>query len=389
MAIRRACLSGVVGLQVTTLLALLSAPATAQSTNGGREIRVSILGSSNRFSQPVRTVDDLHAMVMANWRQLTHVLTTAGLGNLSTQVLDTLAAGHVTETTIAPGTQIRWMAIKRSGTPVVLNNVRWTGGQSFRAWQFAVSSSGMIYDFIVPMVCGNLSLLTVSPARRLTEAPAPPPPPAVVDRTPPPPPPAYAPTTTYSSDDDDYRPWLASGFIGTSLDTSTDLVSENDVTNGVAFGGQIAYLWRERVGGEFLATFAPSVGFGNVFLADTPHVNTYMGNVIGSWRFGDDGQFRPYASGGVGAIALHTTVFTSARGIDTTSTNVSRFGANIGGGLMVFSDHFGIRGDVRRYSATTSNDVVVIRRGSPGDLTRALLSGLSFWTADVGVAFRW
>src|SRR5262245_21377654 len=201
MAIRRACLSAVVGLQVTTLLALLSAPATAQSTNGGREIRVSILGSSNRFSQPVRTVDDLHAMVLANWKQITDVLTTAGLGNLSTQVLDTLAAGHVTETTVATGTHIQWMAIRRSGMPVVLNNVRWTGRQSFRAWQFAVSSSGMIYDFIVPMVCGNLSLLTVSPARRLTEAPAPPPPPPpVVDRTPTPPPPAYAPKTTYAAD---------------------------------------------------------------------------------------------------------------------------------------------------------------------------------------------
>jgi len=30
------------------------------------------------------------------------------------------------------------------------------------------------------------------------------------------------------------------------------------------------------------ASFAPSVGFANVFLEDNPHVNTYMWNVIGA-----------------------------------------------------------------------------------------------------------
>ena len=102
-----------------------------------------------------------------------------------------------------------------------------------------------------------------------------------------------------------------------------------------------------------------------------------MGNGIGSVPFGSDGPFRPYISAGVGAIALHTNVFTSVRGIDTTSTNLSRFGSNLGGRLMVFADHVGVRGDVRHYSATTSDDVVPIRRGSAGDLTRALLSGSS------------
>jgi hypothetical protein len=372
------------------LLALVGAPARAQSTNGGREINVSVLGSSNRFSQPVRTVDDLRAMANANRNQLTHVMTMAGLANISTQVLDTLIAGHVTETTIAPGSHFYWMAMKRAGRPVVLQNVRWTGRQPFDAWQFAVRANGTTYDFIVPKVCGNLSLLTVAAASPvMTRAPSPrtplPPPPSVVAITPTPPPAPVVATTHEAS----YRPWVASGFIGTSFDTSTNLVSEDDVTNSLAFGGQIAYMWRNKVGGEFLASFAPSVGIANAFLADTPHVNTYMGNVIGSLPFGRNRQFRPYISAGLGAIAMRTTVFASGKGIDTISANDSRFGSNIGGGLMVFGGRVGVRADMRHYSATTSNDAVLFKGESPSDLPSALLSGLSFWRTDVGVAFRW
>src|SRR5262249_51610070 len=126
-----------IGILVTAVLALASAPARAQSTDGGHEIRVSNLGSSNRFSRPLRTVDDVRAMANANWRQLTSVLTMAGLADVAPHVLDVFTAGYVTETTIAPGTRIQWMAIKRSGTPVVLQNVRWTGRKPFHAWQFA------------------------------------------------------------------------------------------------------------------------------------------------------------------------------------------------------------------------------------------------------------
>jgi hypothetical protein len=386
---RKISLSGVVGVLVITLLALLSAPASAQST--GREISVSVLGSSNRFSQPVNTVDDLHAMTNANRSQITHVLTVVGLANISTQVFDTLATGHVTEVTIVPGTHINWMAVKRAGRPVVLRNVRWTGRQPFDAWQFAVSANGTTYDFIVPKVCGNLSLLTVGPvAPVITRAPEPrtpipPPPPVVVARTPTPTPVPVAATRFEES----HRPWFASGFIGTQMDTSANLVSENDVTNSIAWGGQVGYMWRSKIGGEFLASFAPSVGFNNAFLADNPHVNAYMGNVIGAMPFGRDGRFRPYISAGLGVITLHTDVFADVKGINTISASDSRLGSNIGGGIMAFAGRWGVRADVRHYAATSSNDVVLVGGASPGDLTSGLLSGLEFWRTDVGVAYRW
>src|SRR5215510_2398600 len=111
MAMSKVSIRGVVriGILATAALALLGAPARAQSTNGAREITVSRLGTSNRFSQPMRTVDDLRVMIDANKTQLAKVLEMAGLTNISQQMVDTLIAGNLTETTIAPGTHINWM----------------------------------------------------------------------------------------------------------------------------------------------------------------------------------------------------------------------------------------------------------------------------------------
>src|SRR5262249_34202554 len=111
---------------------------------------------------------------------------------------------------------------------------------------------------------------------------------------------------------------------------------------------------------------------------------------IGSAPFGHDRQFRPYISAGVGAITLRSTVFTDLSEVNTASTNLSRFGSNIGGGLMVFAGHVGVRAGVGHYPARASNNIPHLIQGvSPTDVSRALLAGLEFWRSDVGVAFRW
>jgi hypothetical protein len=388
------------------------APARAQSTNGGREIKVSVLGTSNRFSQPMRTVADLRAMANTNRNQITQVLTMAGLTNVSTQVVDALVAGDVTDTMVSPGSQIKWMAIKRAGRPAILQNVRWTGRQSFDAWQFTVTGSGMTYTFVVPKICGNLSLLSAvaAPQPRITQAPPPPPPaapqpPTVVIIEPPPPPPAPAPPpapvvapTTVS---EHRRDWIATAFVGTSLDTTlgvnplgTGVTAENsrDVGGSLAAGGQIGYTWR-YVGAEFTADFSPDANIFNAFLADEPHINSFMGNVLGSIPF-RDGQFRPYITAGLGAVMMHTRVFTSAdiTNLDTVTSTVSRFGSNIGAGIWIFSHGtVGVRADFRHYTtrATSNPDLLLENPGSASDITRALVSGLNFWRSDVGVSFRW
>jgi hypothetical protein len=395
-------------LAAATVLAMWVAPALAQTRPAGsyptRETQILRLGTSERFSMPMRTVDQLHAMVNKNRSQFTQVLSLASLSGISGQVFDALTIGPVTDTTIQPGTHMEWMAMKRAGKPAIVQNVRWSGRTPFDAWTFDVTDGGYKYTFLVPKVCGNLTLLSstaVAPAATVSEAPPPPPPPPpppapepeppqVAAAPPPPPPlPPPAPTTTY-------YPWVASGFIGSSFSTSSNtlqntLESNNNVPAGLTYGGQVGYLWHGIVGGEFIADFAPDVGFDSILLASQPHVNSYMGNVIGAYPFGPDGNYQPYVSGGFGSIGVRGEFFTLPDDVGNriaVEADQQRWGGNLGGGMFAYYNRFGVRGDVRWYRSSGGGDILNSDTFAD-DAARALLSDLHFWRGTIGLAFRW
>src|SRR6516164_4553770 len=178
-------------LQRATLVAAVLAMSVV-SASAQRETEIRVLGGPNRFSGPMHNVADLRAMVNANRTQFANLLAIAGLDRISSQVLDTLTTGNIIETSVTPGTHMEWMALKRSGTPGLLRNVRWVGQQPFEAYQITVEAAGYNYTFVVPKVCGNLALVsrTASPVvARPEPAPRPtpaPPPPPVVHAAPPP-----------------------------------------------------------------------------------------------------------------------------------------------------------------------------------------------------------
>jgi hypothetical protein len=397
-------------LVTATVLTMWVVPALAQTRTAGsyptRETQILRLGTSQRFSMPMHTVDQLHAMSTKNRMQFNQVLSLANLSGISGQVLDILTTGVVSDTTIQPGTHMEWMAMKRAGKPAIVQNVRWSGRAPFEAWQFDITDGGYKYTFLIPKVCGNLTLLSAvaeRPAGTISEAPAPPPPPpppppapepeppqvAAAPPPPPPLPPPPAPTTTY-------YPWVASGFIGSSFSTSSNtlqntLESDNNVPAGLTYGGQVGYLWHGIVGGEFIADFAPDVGFDSILLASQPHVNSYMGNVIGAYPFGSNGQYQPYLSGGFGSIGVRGDFFTLPDGVGNriaVEAHEQRWGGNLGGGMFAYVNRFGVRGDVRWYRSSGGNDILNDNTLAD-DAARALLSDLHFWRGTLGLAFRW
>ena len=396
-------------LVATTVLTMWVVPALAQTRTAGtyptRETQILRLGTSQRFSMPMHTVDQLHAMSTKNRMQFNQVLSLANLSGISGQVLDVLTTGVVTDTTIQPGTHMEWMAMKRAGKPAIVQNVRWSGRAPFEAWQFDITDGGYKYTFLIPKVCGNLTLLSAvaeKPAGTISEAPAPPPPPppppapepeppqvAAPPPPPPPLPPPPAPTTTY-------YPWVASGFIGSSFSTSSNtlqntLESNNNVPAGLVYGGQAAYLWHGIVGGEFIYDHASDVGFDSILLATQPHVNSYMGNVIGAYPFGSNGNYQPYVSGGFGSIGVRGEFFTLPDGVGNriaVKANQQRWGGDLGGGMFAYYNRFGVRGDVRWYRSSGGGEILNSDTFAD-DAARALLSDLHFWRGTVGLAFRW
>ena len=60
---------------------------------------------------------------------------------------------------MAPGTGIRWMAVRRGGKPDIVLDGVWAGKAPFKAFAFTIEDGAKIYNFVVPKDCGNLALL--------------------------------------------------------------------------------------------------------------------------------------------------------------------------------------------------------------------------------------
>jgi len=169
-------------------------------------------------------------------------------------------------------------------------------------------------------------------------------------------------------------------------------------------------------------------------------INTYMANAVAVMPFGPDAKWQPFIAGGVGAISLRSDIASSDATGNQFGPNASRFGGDIGGGLMGFLGNWGFKADLQyfrargSYNTTASNlfytpgvspsqtttgpatggnpgvttpspapspsptpvpvGPYVARDTSssssgPSGLADTVLSGLHFWRANIGVALRW
>lgn len=165
---------------------------------------------------------------------------------------------------------------------------------------------------------------------------------------------------------------IISGFVGSSFGGDFD-----DET--VDFGGSFSWLWRSVLGGEFIAGFSPNFNLlgDSAIDADDTMVNSYMFNAIGAIPLGENRNWQPFVSGGIGALTLNTGNDTEAA-LNIGDVDETELGGNIGFGVMGFGNQWGFRGDIRYFS----------QLGDPDEDT-VFLNDLNFWRANAGVAFRW
>jgi Outer membrane protein beta-barrel domain len=130
------------------------------------------------------------------------------------------------------------------------------------------------------------------------------------------------------------------------------------------------------IGGEVDFGYAPNIfeeSVGN-------HVLTFTGNLIVGVPVGGQSGLgiRPYLVGGVGYMRSHQDAspgFAELNGND--------FGFDLGGGVMgFFSDHVGLRGDLRYFRNITSD---LFDSDSNPELN---LGPLDFWRASIGLVIR-
>jgi hypothetical protein len=161
--------------------------------------------------------------------------------------------------------------------------------------------------------------------------------------------------------------WLVNPFAGVTF--------EGEGSNKqLAYGGSIGFMGAGVIGLEFDAGVVPDFFGASEGLAET-NLATLMGNVIIGAPLGSPGA-RPYVSGGLGVIRSRADVLD-----DLIELSDDNLGMNVGVGVMAFfSDHAGIRGDVRYFRS--------IRNDSEGDDFDLDLGSFDFWRATAGVTFR-
>ncbi len=114
------------------------------------------------------------------------------------------------------------------------------------------------------------------------------------------------------------------------------------------------------------------------FFGQTPGVSssvlTLMGNIMLAPRFG---PVQPYGLVGVGLIKTQVELDVA----DLLESDNNHFGWDVGGGLMVFfSDHVGVRGDIRYFHAFQDLNAIF------GDVIEA--TKLDFGRASASIVFR-
>jgi nucleoid-associated protein YgaU len=157
------CFAALVGLLTVGLPAETFAQASADRVHSVRR-----LGGTSRFTPAVRNIKAMQTAFARprTQRDLTTVLNTAGLSHIEADVKKAIADGAVREVTMAPGTNLQWMALRRGGTRAdILRLVRWDGPKPFPAFEFVIDDMKETYTFVIPQDCGNISLVSREPSR--------------------------------------------------------------------------------------------------------------------------------------------------------------------------------------------------------------------------------
>jgi hypothetical protein len=162
-----------------------------------------------------------------------------------------------------------------------------------------------------------------------------------------------------------------SPFIGANL-------GNNSGNGRVNVGADVGWMGAGVIGGELDFGYAPSF-FGNEGIFGSNSVLDVMGNVIiGIPAGGQRGPgVRPYATIGVGLLRSQIN---AGNGVNNTVSH-NDAGVNLGVGVMgYFSDHVGIRGDVRYFRDLQDH-------GALNDFN-VDFGSFHFWRASFGVVLR-
>lgn len=130
--------------------------------------KIKRLGPHAFYKSKNLTPDDLYKIAIDFAGDVKIGFEEAGYGDLVLPFLDQLKNAKVEEIEIQPGEHFEWMMFRpRRKRVKVIKDVEWAGRKPLKAYKVTIYHDLKAYDIIVPKICGNISL------KSITELPAP------------------------------------------------------------------------------------------------------------------------------------------------------------------------------------------------------------------------
>ena len=169
--------------------------------------------------------------------------------------------------------------------------------------------------------------------------------------------------------------WLFTPYVGVNFGGDT---IDNNINYGASFGFMGAGIFGLEADVSYSPNFYDANNSFDIFSSEG-NVTSVMGNIIiGAPIGGMAPGLRLYGSAGVGVLRSNVTSVNNLFDI-----NENSFGMNAGAGVMgFFSEHVGLRGDIRYFRAFSDDDVDT-------DVDVNLRAGdFDFWRGSAGLTFR-
>lgn len=129
------------------------------------------LGTNPFYKTTDLKAEDIYPLLVEHQKDLKTGFISAGAIDLFEPFMAQVKSTMPEPFKVQPGDTLLWMIFKKKNKPVVINDVIWAGKKPFQGYRVTVRHKGSDYEFVIPEICFNISLKSIS------DVPAPPPPP--------------------------------------------------------------------------------------------------------------------------------------------------------------------------------------------------------------------
>jgi len=120
------------------------------------------LGNSPFYKADDLQAEAIYPIIIQNKENAKTGFIKAGAINLFHPFMEQLKTVKIDAVQVPPGETFMWMIFKKKKKVFVLSDVEWAGKDPFEAYRFVIEHNRRAYEFIIPKICFNIALKSVT-----------------------------------------------------------------------------------------------------------------------------------------------------------------------------------------------------------------------------------